>query len=299
MVDIYEKGEQARGVASWNMLAGTIVGDQYAVEREVGRGARGVIFKAKRAGGKDCALKILTEDMLNDETAFDRFSMEAQTTCTLKHPHIINVFDFGLTDDGLAYLVMEYLEGQTLQQSIDSGGRLSIPRALNIFMQIADALEYAHSKGMIHRDIKPENIVLAKNASMPDFVKVVDFGIARRYNALPGADMLRTLVIEGTPGYMSPEQAMGGHLDARSDIYSLGCLMYTTLTGVMPITGATEEEILSKHISTDPPKLSQACPGALIPATVQEVVLKALKKFPEHRYQTAAQLKADLRMLMK
>jgi serine/threonine-protein kinase len=283
------------------MLSGTLVGDRYEIETEVARGARGVIYKSReKNSGKVVAIKVLTDDMINDESAFDRFSVEAQTASVLKHPNIINVFDFGLTDDGFAYLVMEYLEGPTLQEVIDAETRLSLRRAVTIFIQIADALGYAHSKGTLHRDVKPENIILWKSGATLEYAKVVDFGIARRFSVLPGADLATEGQCLGTPGYMSPEQVMGErHLDARTDIYSLGCLMYTAITGVMPITAPTPDEILSRHLSVDPLPLSKACPGALIPGNVQEVVLKTLKKFPEHRYQTMAQLKADLELLLR
>jgi len=279
------------------MLSGTVVGDRYQIEKEVGRGARGVIFKASDSG-RSVAVKILVDDMLNDETAFDRFTTEAKTALSLKHPNIIDVFDFGLTDDGQAFLVMDYCDGCTLQQVLDVEKRLNLPRALNIFLQIVNALCYAHSKGMIHRDIKPENIVLQNDAKV-DQVKVVDFGIAKKFSLLPGVDLASEGQALGTPGYMSPEQAMGErHIDARSDIYSLGCLMYTTLAGVLPIDGSSAEEILSRHISVEPVPLSLACPGALLPANVQEVVMRAIKKFPEERYQTAEQLKSDIKMLI-
>jgi len=141
---------------------------------------------------------------------------------------------------------------------------------------------------------------LWKSGATLEYAKVVDFGIARRFSQLPGVDLAAETQCLGTPGYMSPEQVMGErHLDARTDIYSLGCLMYAGLTGVLPITGNTAEEILSRHLSVEPLPLSQACPGALLPGNVQEVVAKALKKFPEHRYQTMAQLKTDLEMLLR
>lgn len=283
------------------MLAGTILGDHYEIECEVGRGARGVIFKArKNTSGRIVAVKVLAEDMLNDESAFERFESEAKTASTLKHDNIINVFDFGVSDEGFAYLVMEFLEGESLQQTLDHDGRLPLERSLKIFIQIADALAHAHSKNMLHRDVKPENIILAKaaNNGLEDHIKVVDFGLARRFHALPGADMLKEDECQGSPAYMSPEQCMfERHLDARSDIYSLGCLMYATLTGTLPVTGNTPEEVMKRQISVDPPPISRTCP--FIPGHVQEVVMKSLKKFREDRYQTMSQLKRDLELLLK
>jgi serine/threonine-protein kinase len=280
------------------MLSGAVISDRYELEKEVGRGARGIIFKARRNDrDKVVAIKFLIEDMLNDETAFERFSTEARTASSLKHPNIIDVTDFGLTDDAVAYLVMEYLEGETLQQLLEREKRLPIRRAVNIVYQIADALSHSHSKGVIHLDIKPENIILNSKNGAPDFVKVVDFGIAKVFNPLPGVDLAKEGQCVGTPGYMSPEQAMGArHLDATSDIYSLGCLMYATIAGILPIDGNTPEQILQRHISNDPVPLSQACPG-MVPANVQELVMKTLNKFPEDRYPSMDKLKADLKLL--
>ena len=175
------------------MLAGTVLGDHYEIECEVGRGGRGIILEArKNTSGRIVAVKVLTEDLVNDDSAFERVESEAKTATTLKHDNIINVFDFGLTDEGFAYLVMGYLEGESLQQTLDREGRLPIDRSLKIFIQIAAALAHAHSKNMLHRDVKPENVILVKQDkaeknSNEDQIKVVDFGLARRFHALPGA----------------------------------------------------------------------------------------------------------------
>lgn len=282
-------------------LVGKVLADRYEIESEIGRGARGIVYKARQPEPEPIvAIKVLFDDMIYDDTAFERFSWEAHSATLLSHPNIINVFDFGLTDEGSAYLAMECLDGENLQDVLDRERKLPLRRGLKIFIQIADALAHAHSQGIMHRDIKPENIILMRGGDQTDFIKIVDFGIAKSFSALPGADLATADQLIGSPAYMSPEQCVGErHIDARSDIYSLGCLMYAALTGVLPIGGATPEETMSRHMSVDPPPLAQACPGALIPANVQEVVMKCLKKFPEARYQTMLQLKSDLGMLLK
>ncbi len=282
-------------------LVGKVLAERYAIEAEIGRGARGIVYKARQPAPEPVvAIKVLFDDMIHDDHAFERFSWEMHSATLLSHPHIINVFDFGLTDDGSAYLAMECLEGENMQDILDRERKLAMKRALRIFVQIADALAHAHAQGIMHRDIKPENVILLKGAGNTDFVKIVDFGIAKSFNVLPGADLAATDQIIGSPAYMSPEACMGQrHIDARSDVYSFGCLMYRALTGVLPIDGATPEEVLSRQMSVDPPTLAQACPGALIPANVQEVVMKCLKKFPEARYQTMLQLRSDLNLLLR
>lgn len=282
-------------------LVGKVLAERYVIEAEIGRGARGIVYKARQPEPEPVvAIKVLFDDMIYDDTAFERFSWEMHSASLLSHPHIINVFDFGLTDEGSAYLAMECLEGETLQDLLDRERKVLLRRGLRIFVQIADALAHAHGQGIMHRDVKPENIILLKGQNNTDFVKIVDFGIAKSFNLLPGADLATADQIIGSPAYMSPEACMGErHIDARSDIYSLGCVMYTALTGVLPIGGSTPEEVLSRQMSVDPPPLAQACPGALIPANVQEVVMKCLKKFPEARYQTMLQLKSDLNLLLR
>jgi serine/threonine-protein kinase len=193
---------------------------------------------------------------------------------------------------------MEYVKGDTLQQILDFQKRLPVTRAIPIFVQIAEALEYAHANHMLHRDIKPENVVITQNDTA-DLVKVLDFGIATAFGRVNRTSVEGQDQVLGTPGYMSPEQAMGGRLDERTDVYSLGCLMYATLAGVIPLGGGTPEEMISRHISVNPVPLQSACPGAMIPANVAEVVMKTLKKFPEDRYSTMAFLKKDLKLLLE
>jgi serine/threonine-protein kinase len=282
-------------------LVGLVLDERYRIISEIGRGALGIVYKAEQLDtGEPVAVKIMFEDMINDDRAFDRFSEEAQAASSLSHPNIVSVIDFGLTDFGYAYFVMDCLEGENLQVILNREVRLPIKRALQLFVQISDALAHAHSRTVIHSDIKPENIIVISRPHADEQVKVVDFGLAKRFQGTAaGARSTINGEVLGTPAYMSPEQVMGGRaLDARSDIYSLGCLMYVAVTGVPPIWGADAEQTMSLHLSLNPQPPSLACPGALIPANVQQVIMKTLKKFPEERYQTMALLQRDLLALL-
>jgi serine/threonine-protein kinase len=280
---------------------GLVLDERYQILSEIGRGALGIVYKAAQFDSAiPVAVKLLFEDMINDDTAFDRFSSEAQSVSSLEHTNIVTVHDFGLTDFGYAYFVMDYLEGENLQNTLDREGRLPLKRALKIFVQIADALSHAHSKNIMHSDIKPENVIIQKAENGEDLAKLVDFGLAKRFHGISGMRVSQSGEVLGTPAYMSPEQCMGGRtIDARSDIYSFGCLMYAVVTGVLPILGPDAMQTMSLHLSMNPQPPAQACPGALIPLNVQDVIMKALKKFPEERYQTAALLRRDLQQLLK
>lgn len=284
-------------------LVGKILADRYEIDHEIGRGALGVVYKGRhRALGRAVAVKVLFEDLQADENSFERFKLEAKSAASLNHPNIVSVFDFGLADNGSPYLVMDFLDGQTLQAVINREKRVQLARAIPFFIQICDAMAQAHSLGIIHRDLKPDNIILLKQGR-DEVVKVVDFGIAKRFNNKEDTSAKRLTVegqVVGTPAFMSPEQIMGvKRLDARSDIYSFGCLMYVTLAGVLPICGANSVETMSRHISVDPLPLSHACPGALLPEAIQQIVMKTLKKFPEDRYQSMMHLKTDLEHFAK
>jgi serine/threonine-protein kinase len=221
-----------------------------------------------------------------------RFRQEAELANSLRHPNLLGVNDFGITDDGIAYLVMDYLDGCSLENIIDKAGHVPADRALTIFLQICEGLQYAHSRGVIHRDIKPSNVMLVQEGKLNDVVKIVDFGIAEFFHQYEKQSKNVTQVgdIMGSPHYMSPEQCKSGLLDHRSDIYSFGCLMYEVLTGQPPFLAQTMIEVIYKHVSEPIQKLSERAPQFAIPKSLEKVVLKSLEKDPKNRYQDMAHL---------
>lgn len=278
-------------------LAGKVLAGRYEVMSLIGEGALGAVWKAKqRMVERIVAIKVLSESTEEQSAAFLRFQREAQALSSLNHPNIVMVFDFGLSEEGFPFLVMDYLQGQNLHQLIQQEGRMEVDRAVPIFIQICNAMAHAHSRGILHRDLKPDNIILTENDGTRDIVKLVDFGIAKRLDE--DRQNVRKLTVEGqvlgTPAFMSPEQIMGNKLDARSDIYSFGCLMFYSLTGVLPISGSSSIDTMAKHISNEPMDFATAAPGIVIPQGLQRCIKKALKKFPEERQQTMAQMREEL-----
>lgn len=280
-------------------LVGTVLDNRYQIISEVGRGALGVVYKASHmVMDKIVAVKILfgEVDVNKDETHFLRFQREAQAASSMSHPNIVTVYDFGISQNKTPYLVMDFVEGINLKDVLSRHNRLPIDRGIGIFLQMCSALEHAHSKGILHRDIKPENVVLLKTSWNPEFVKLVDFGIAKYVNEPSNSARKLTLdgQVLGTPAYMSPEQVMGDRLDPRSDIYCMGVLMYHTITGKLPILGTTSADTMSRHITDLPKDFAEICPGLKIPHRLQRTILKALKKHPQDRHQSMKELVLEL-----
>jgi eukaryotic-like serine/threonine-protein kinase len=239
---------------------------------------------------RDVAVKVLRADLARDPSFYLRFRREAQNAAALNHPSIVAVYDTGeaTTPAGpLPYIVMEYVEGVTLRDIVHTDGPLPPRRAIEIIADACQALNFSHQNGIIHRDVKPANIMI----SSTNAVKVMDFGIARAI-ADSGNSVTQTAAVIGTAQYLSPEQARGDSVDARSDVYSLGCVLYEMLTGEPPFTGDSPVSVAYQHVREDPIPPSQRHPG--ISAELDAVVLKALAKNPENRYQTAAEMRADL-----
>jgi serine/threonine protein kinase len=278
-------------------LIGSVLADRYEIVDEVGHGALGVVYRARHlVMEKTVAVKVLFEEMDKDENTFLRFQREAQAASSMSHPNIVTVYDFGISKNNTPFLVMDFIEGQDLKDVLRSQGRLPVDRSVKIFLQMCSALEHAHSKGILHRDIKPENVVLVKTSWNPEFVKLVDFGIAKYVNE-PNRNAKKLTMdgqVLGTPAYMSPEQIMGGRLDARSDIYCMGVLMYNLISGKLPILGKDSTETMSKHITDLPTELADACPEIKIPFRLQRAIMKTLKKHPQDRHQSMRELLVEL-----
>lgn len=275
-------------------MTGKTFADKYEILARLGNGGMSIVYKARhKLLGRLVAIKLLDPLLTSDLHNARRFREEALASSLLQHPNLISIFDFGLTPNGEPYLIMDYLCGRSLSEIVASTGVISCDRALNIFAQVCDGLGHAHSKGIIHRDVKPSNIMVVP-FNGTDLVKVIDFGIAKVLTSARtrGQNLTSANEILGSPTYMSPEQCLGQPLDARSDVYSLGCAFYEALTGDVPFLGTVALETMQMHLEKEP-VLPSAYNPAVSPA-IEQVVLKALRKDPAARYQTMEEFKAAL-----
>lgn len=268
-------------------MVSEILADRYEIIDVIGEGGMGVVYKARHVLMKRVvAIKMLHESLIANEVTRKRFEQEAQAISALNHPNILTVYDFGITQDNKPYLVVEFLEGTNLSDLLESETYLPEQRALHIFGQACSGLAHAHDKGIIHRDIKPSNFMLIKMGTDEDFVKIVDFGIAKlvQEGQKETIGLTSTGEIFGSPLYMSPEQCCGKPVDARSDVYSLGCVMYCTLTGRSPFAAENVPECLYKHVHQQPVAFAEANPEISLSPTLEAVVFKAMEKEAENRY---------------
>ncbi|MCW5823798.1 MAG: serine/threonine protein kinase [Cyanobacteria bacterium TGS_CYA1] len=268
--------------------------ERYDVLSRVGEGGMGSVYKVMdKVLNKVFAVKVLRSELAKDKNVATRFKQEVLAASRLTHVNLASVYSSGESRNGAPFLVMDYLEGSSLEQILAKDGHLEPSKAINVFIEICEALEHAHSKGVIHRDLKPGNILLVDE---DERVKIVDFGIAK---ILPraGVDTLKLTSDEevlGSPIYMSPEQCKGDKLDVRSDIYSLGCLMYETLCGVPPFLGENPIKTILMHLNEKPSNLTLHLKEADLPTGLEYVILKCLQKVPQDRYQSVFDLRMDL-----
>ena len=276
-------------------LQDRIIGGRFRVVQLIGKGGMGSVYEARHLSlPRTYAIKILLADLATDAGFIERFRREAIAMSKIDHPNVIRITDYGETGDGSVYLVMEFLEGDGLDDVLSRRGKLPVERALTILAQVSDALEVAHQEGVIHRDLKPENILLTSRHGRKDFVKLLDFGIAKvRTPEFDGTPLTIQGEVFGTAEYMSPEQATGKPQDGRSDIYALGCLLYELLTGEPPFLGSAVE-VLRSHVFTDPQPPSSRMPGGRLMPELDTLVMRCLAKEPADRYQTCAELRQDL-----
>lgn len=301
--EIMKPGSRGRGtqvataVLSYSDgLAGVLVGrtieNKYHLDSLLGTGGMGAVYQATRLHiGDTVAVKILHPEQETDPHAAERFRREAQIAARLKHPNAVSIYDFGVSGDGLMYLVMELVEGQSLRKIVKQHGSLSTEAVAEVTAQACAALAEAHRHNIVHRDIKPDNIILNSTTSGLR-VKVLDFGIAKLRD-LAASNLTQTGSVMGTPHYMSPEQCMGEELDSRSDIYSLGVVLYEILCGVAPFHSPTPSAVVIQHVTQAPTPLRSV--NISVPANVEAVVLHALEKRREARPQTAAALAQEMR----
>lgn len=273
---------------------GTVLPGGYVLQECIGGGGMGQVYRAEQSTlGRSVAVKIVHPALLSDEGVAKRFINEARLASRLNHPNSVAVIDFGRTEEGLLYLVMEHLRGRDLARVLVEDGLLSFERTIDILRQLLDVLSEAHQLDIVHLDLKPDNIILEPTRRGGDFVKVVDFGLARMLEGTPHTSGPSN-TIAGTPDYMSPEQCRGEPPDARSDLYAVGVVLFLLLTGKLPFEAESPTQVLLNHLSKPPPDPREARPERGIPDGLVDVLTRALAKHPDDRFQTAAEFSESL-----
>jgi eukaryotic-like serine/threonine-protein kinase len=273
---------------------GTVISDRYVVDELIGEGGMGKVYLAHhKVIGKRVALKVLHLELAKDKEAVGRFVREAKAASSIGNPHIIDISDFGEAPDGATYFAMEYLEGGTLGDVMEDRGALDLELVCNVAIQLCDGLAAAHRQQIVHRDLKPDNITLDKQED-GIFCKILDFGIAKVSTSASSTKLTMAGAVFGTPHYMSPEQAAGDAVDHRTDIYSLGVMIYEMIAGVLPFNADNFMGILTQHMYKAPLPISEREDTPDCPRGLEAIVLKCLSKKPEGRYQTMEEMQADV-----
>ncbi|MCA9571683.1 MAG: serine/threonine protein kinase, partial [Myxococcales bacterium] len=279
--------------------SGTVIAGRYRIERLIARGGMAAVYLAHQTQlNRKVAVKILTppsdpEELLDFQ---ERFRLEAETLASLDHPNIVVLHDFGDLHHGRFFLAMEYIKGPRLADILKDGP-LSVDRAFQLIYQVAEALRYAHKRGVIHRDLKPSNLLVTRRDDGLERVKVVDFGLVKLVES--DQDITKAGLILGSPHCMAPEQIKGLPVDARTDIYALGVLLYRTLTGVYPFHGPNSAATMIAHLNAPLPRFAEAAPDREIPETVELIVRKCLARSPSDRYLDVPDLLADMLTCME
>ena len=287
----------SKGTATADPLVGRVVGGRFKVIALVAKGGMGKVYRAEQAPlGRICALKVLNPDYAgeHDPEFHKRFFLEASVASKLTHPNTVTIFDYGRTDDDVYYMAMEYLEGQTLHRAIREAGCLPEGRSVHIARQICRALREAHSLGAVHRDLKPANVFLTMHGDETDLVKVLDFGLVKNV-AGKGEDLTQTGMFMGSPKYMAPEQIRGDGVDARTDIYALGIILYEMLTGKVPFDRNSSVNILMAHVHDTAPTMRQMNPAVSVSRALEETIAACMEKDPDRRLRSMDEVLASLR----
>jgi serine/threonine protein kinase len=278
---------------------GDVIGGAYEIIDLLGQGGMGNIYRARHnIMLEEYALKTLRAENLTD-VSWKRFQKEAQAIGRMNHQNIVAIYNFGLHEGTVPYYVMAQLQGKTLHELVIERGPMPVAEALPIFVEVCNGMGYAHKKGVIHRDVKPPNIVVLNNAQVGSKVKIVDFGIVKLSDDAGSNQQLTNIgEVCGSPYYMSPEQCEAGTIDARSDVYSLGCTLYEVLTGAPPFRGRNVVDTMLKHQSATPATLQVASGGKSFPPLLEQVVARMLAKSPAQRYQTMEEAAQDLQSII-
>ncbi len=284
---------------------GTVLADRYRLDALLGEGGMGRVYQAEHVlMRKRVAVKILHAELTRVPEVVARFEREAMAAANIEHPNVAAATDFGKLDDGSVFLVLEFVQGKNLRDEI-AEGPIPPARAAHITRQIAAALEAAHALGIVHRDLKPENVMLIDKAGDQDFVKVLDFGVAKvpigeptKAKSSHGNPITKAGMVFGTPEYMAPEQALGQPVDGRADLYALGVIFYEMLSGQRPFSSKSTVGILGQQLSKPPPRLQERCPGIVVPPSIEGIVLKLLAKEPHERFANAGDVVTALSSLL-
>jgi serine/threonine-protein kinase len=266
--------------------------ERYHILKRIGEGGMGRVYLGEHVKmNRQCAIKVMSPALVNDHESAARFAREASNAARIIHPNVAAVFDYG-ESEGLVYLVMEYVEGEPLARILAREAPLSVERALDLARQIADGLGAAHELGIVHRDLKPDNILVSRNKAGKEIAKVVDFGIAKAIQENAGDALTRTGLVIGTPEFMSPEQLLGDPIDARSDLYALGCIMHLMLTASPPFAAQTREQMIKRRLSEEAPHIQHLDPG--LPDSLDRIVNRLLARSPADRYGSASEVRDAL-----
>jgi serine/threonine-protein kinase len=289
----------AAGTDEEDTLVGTTLLERVRIIRPIARGGMGKVYLGEQVRIKrPCAIKIL-DPRLAGESASEfarRFLLEASTAAKLTHPNVVTIFDYGETENGSCFIAMEYLEGRSLSEELKKKGPVAPERAIHIARQVGRALREAHALGVVHRDMKPGNVFLVKQDDDEDFVKVLDFGLVKDTSAGEGPDHTQIGQILGSPRYMSPEQVQGKPVDARTDVYSLGAMLYAMLCGHPPFDKATDLATMMAQVSDPVPAIASVAPSVVLPPGLEAVVMKCLAKKPDDRFASMEELVTALKL---
>jgi len=283
-------------------VIGRTINDRFRIVALLARGGMGKVYRAEQLPlGRQCAVKILNPGYAGDQDPefHKRFFLEASIASKLTHPNTVTIFDYGRTDDDIYYIAMEYLEGVTLHRAIRVAGQLAEERVTHIAMQICRALREAHALGVIHRDLKPANIFLLEHGDEPDFVKILDFGLVKEFAEEGKEQLTQTGLFMGSPKYMAPEQIRGDKVDARTDIYSLGVIMYEMLCGKVPFDRPNSVNILMAHVNDAVPLMHTINPNLAISEVMEQTVMRCMAKEPDGRFTTMDDVLAALKTVVR
>jgi serine/threonine protein kinase len=268
-------------------LIGRVVNGRFKISALIARGGMGKVYRAEQSPlGRVCALKVLNPSYAGEQDPefHKRFFLEASIASKLTHPNTVTIFDYGRTDDDVYYMAMEYLDGHTLHRAIREAGHFPEDRAAHVARQICRALREAHSLGVIHRDLKPANIFLVEHGDETDFVKILDFGLVKNVADTTAEELTQTGLFMGSPKYMAPEQIRGDRVDARTDVYALGIILYEMITGKVPFDRPNSVNILMAHVNEAPLPLRQMNPNAQVSASLEETIARCMAKDVDQRF---------------
>jgi eukaryotic-like serine/threonine-protein kinase len=288
----------SKGAGVPDPLIGRVINDRFRITALIARGGMGKVYRAEQAPlGRACALKVLNPNYAGDQDPefHKRFFLEASIASKLTHPNTVTIFDYGRTEDDVYYMAMEYLLGHTLHRAIREAGHFPEERAAHIARQICRALREAHSLGVIHRDLKPANIFLVEHGDETDFVKILDFGLVKNVSETKTEDLTQTGLFMGSPKYMAPEQIRGDRVDARTDIYALGIILYEMVTGKVPFDRPNSVNILMAHVNEEAPPLRQMNPNTQASPAFEEIIARCMAKDVSQRFGSMDEVLAALK----